>query len=41
LKATLEKHQIAYTGPFSYLGYNPPYQLVNRRNEVVVKVIYP
>lgn len=41
LKATLEKHQIAYEGPFSYLGYNPPYQLVNRRNEVVVRVIYP
>ena len=41
LKAVLEKHQIAYEGPFSYLGYNPPYQLVNRRNEVVVKVIYP
>ena len=39
LKSTLEQHQIAYEGPFSYLGYNPPYQLVNRRNEVVVKVI--
>jgi len=38
LKAVLEKHQIAYEGPFSYLGYNPPYQLVNRRNEVVVRV---
>ncbi|MFM7218435.1 MAG: SOUL family heme-binding protein [Bacteroidota bacterium] len=23
---------------FSYLGYNPPYQLVNRRNEVAVTV---
>lgn len=41
LKSTLAKHHIAYEGPFSYLGYNPPYQLVNRRNEVVVKVIYP
>jgi hypothetical protein len=38
MKAILEKHQIQYSGPFSYLGYNPPYQLVNRRNEVVVRV---
>jgi SOUL heme-binding protein len=38
LKSVLNAHQIAFEGPFSYLGYNPPYQLVNRRNEVVVKV---
>ena len=38
LKSILTQHQIQYEGPFSYLGYNPPYQLVNRRNEVVVRV---
>lgn len=32
-----EKGITAY-GHASYLGYNPPYQLVNRRNEVVVTI---
>jgi len=38
LKDLLAKNNIAYTGNFSYLGYNPPYEVVNRRNEVVVDV---
>ena len=28
-------------GPVRYLGYNPPWQLVGRRNEVVVSVKWP
>lgn len=39
LKDLLEKNQIQHTGDFIYLGYNPPYQVVNRRNEVVVEVL--
>jgi len=27
------------TGNFEYLGYNPPYQMVNRRNEVIVELV--
>lgn len=34
-KALIEKG-LTYYGNFRYLGYNPPYQLVGRRNEVVV-----
>ena len=38
LKVLLAKNNIAHTGNFSYLGYNPPFEVVNRRNEVVVDV---
>ena len=34
----LKDNQITFEGPFLYMGYNPPYQLVNRRNEVAVRV---
>jgi len=37
----LKEHGIEFTEPFVYLGYNPPYQTVNRRNEVAVKIEYP
>jgi len=40
LKEQLKKNGIAYTGKFSYLGYNPPFMLVNRRNEIVVEIVY-
>jgi hypothetical protein len=43
-KALLEKlmkeNGISYFGNFRYLGYNPPYQLLGRRNEIIVSVIY-
>ncbi len=35
----LQDNQIAFEGPFLFMGYNPPYQMVNRRNEVAVRVI--
>ena len=35
----LEKQEIRHAGKFSYLGYNPPYALVARRNELVVQLI--
>ena len=38
LKAMLEKEGINHTGQFIYLGYNPPYQVINRRNEIVVEI---
>ncbi len=34
----LQENNIPFEGPFLYLGYNPPYQLVGRRNEVAVRV---
>ncbi len=34
----LAKHQLKHKGNFSYMGYNPPYEILNRRNEVVVEL---
>lgn len=39
LRAMLEKEGIKHNGQFIYMGYNPPYQVINRRNEIVVEVI--
>jgi|SRR6056300_1437820 len=38
LKASLDSNSISYHGEFSFLGYNPPYQVNNRRNEIIVAV---
>ncbi len=38
LIAALDKEGIAYTNKFYLLGYNPPFELVNRRNEVIVEL---
>ncbi len=38
LKSLLEKQQIPFSGEFQYFGYNPPFQLFKRRNEIVVMV---
>ena len=38
LTSILKKKGITYHGNFRFLGYNPPYQLVGRRNEVIVAV---
>jgi len=35
----LNKEGINHKGNFSFLGYNPPYEVVDRRNEVVVEVV--
>lgn len=39
LIAELEKHNLSHTGKFAYLGYNPPFEVINRRNEVAVELI--
>jgi hypothetical protein len=39
LAKELDKQNIAYSNTFCFLGYNPPYDLVDRRNEVVVELI--
>jgi hypothetical protein len=38
LRSWMEKRGIAATGQAEYLRYNPPYQLVGRRNEVVIPI---
>ena len=39
LKEKLDAELIAYEDNFSFLGYNPPYQLFNRKNEVIIPLI--
>ncbi len=36
LENALKRKQLSYYGNFRYLGYNPPFQLFGRRNEVIV-----
>jgi hypothetical protein len=38
LRKALEKNGISYKGNFRFLGYNPPYQFIRRRNEIIVSV---
>jgi hypothetical protein len=38
LEKSLKEKNISYYGHFRYLGYNPPYQLFGRRNEIIVSV---
>ena len=38
LEKSLEEKGVKKIGHFRYLGYNPPYQLIGRKNEVIVTV---
>ncbi len=38
LKALLAVNGIRWYGNFKYLGYNPPFQFVGRKNEIIVNV---
>ena len=38
LRKLLTENGIEFYGNFRYLGYNPPYQFINRRNEIIVSV---
>jgi hypothetical protein len=39
LRDELVKEKINFVNKFLFLGYNPPYEVMNRRNEVVVELI--
>lgn len=38
LRKSLENKGISYSGNFRFLGYNPPYQFIGRKNEIIVSV---
>jgi predicted lactoylglutathione lyase len=38
LKAALDAEGIAYSKRFYFLGYNPPFEVLNRKNEVIVEL---
>jgi len=39
LTEILKQLKLQHNNQFNYLGYNPPYQMVNRRNEVQVELL--
>ena len=38
LKSKLDKESIDFENTYSFLGYNPPYKLFNRKNEVIIQL---
>ena len=38
LKSALDDEGITYTNRFYFFGYNPPYEVFNRKNEVIVEL---
>lgn len=40
LRTLLDKKEIPWYGNFRYLGYNPPFQLFGRKNEIIVPVMW-
>ena len=38
LKLILETENISYKNQFYFFGYNPPYEIFNRKNEVIVEL---
>ena len=38
LESALKENNIEYHGNFRFLGYNAPYELLNRKNEIIVGV---
>lgn len=39
IKSALDAEGIAYSNRFYFFGYNPPYEVFNRKNEVIVELI--
>lgn len=38
LQALLKEKKIEYYGSPIYMGYNPPYQIINRKNEIALRI---
>ena len=38
LKKSIQDRHIKIVGPYQFLGYNPPYQVVGRKNEIVIPI---
>lgn len=39
LDAAIKREGLKHNGKFIYLGYNPPFEVVNRRNEITVELV--
>ncbi len=40
LRKLLDENGVKYVGNFRYLGYNSPFRVINRRNDIVVQVVW-
>ena len=40
LERLLRKYRLPHYGSFRFLGYNPPYQLIGRKNEIIVSLYW-
>ena len=40
LKKELKTLNIKHKENFKFLGYNPPYQLIDRKNEIIVEIYF-
>ena len=38
LEKSIQDKHIKIVGPYQFLGYNPPYQVVGRKNEIVIPI---
>ncbi|MFT5244317.1 MAG: hypothetical protein ACI8QQ_002255 [Psychroserpens sp.] len=38
LKSALDAEGVTYTNQFYFLGYNPPFEIFNRKNEIIVEL---
>jgi effector-binding domain-containing protein len=38
LRKALDREGIAYTNKSYFLGYNPPFEMVGRKNEVIIEL---
>lgn len=39
LAAIVVKYKLKTTGPYMYMGYNAPWDVINRRNEIAIEVL--
>ena len=39
LAAIVSKNNLKVTGPYMYMGYNAPWDVINRRNEIAIEVV--
>jgi hypothetical protein len=39
LKNIIQKHNLKASGGFMYMGYNAPWDIINRRNEVAIEIL--
>lgn len=39
LAAIVSTNNLKVTGPYMYMGYNAPWDVINRRNEIAIEIV--